>query len=488
MSAAPGTASLPATATATTGTGPEPVPRELIAATLDALRRGGAEYGDVYVEARSNRSLVSGDDSAPEASRGRQLGMGIRALRGDVSAFCCTENLDADHLLRTAAELTAGLGRAPAGHHTPLPLTARPSVQRSPVLVPGDTVPWSERTGLLERAQRAGRAADPRIIRATARLFESAHRIQVGTTAGDYRHETRSRVRLRVQVVARDRQGRTGYGSWAPGGTGGFEITGTLDPEAVAAEACRQALALLDAREAPAGDFPLVVHNGVGGVLFHEACGHPLEGDGLSRPGSPAAVPYGTRVASELITAVDDQTVPGAWGTAGFDDEGVPAQCTTLIENGRLVSHLFDRATAGAHGRTSTGNGRRASFRHLPVPRMTNTFLRPGEDDPEQIVRDTADGIYARSFSGGVVDTTTGSFTFTVREGYRIRGGRLAEPLSMIPVVGTGWEVLSRIDRVGHDLRLAPVICGKEGQKSMVGVGQPTVRISSVTVGGNHHG
>lgn len=466
----------------------EPVPRDLLAAALDALRRGGAEYGDVYVEARSGRSLVSGDDSAPEASRGRQLGLGIRALRGDASAFCCTENLDPDHVLRTAAELAAGLGGAPAGHHAPLPLTARPSEPPSPVLVPVDTVPWARRTELLARAQRAGRAADPRIVRATARLFESAHRIQIGTTEGDYRSEARSRVRLRVQVVARDRRGRTGYGSWAPGGTGGFELTETLDPEETAREAVRQALELLDAREAPAGEFPLVVHHGVGGVLFHEACGHPLEGDGLSRPGSPASVPYGTAVASPLVTAVDDQTVPGGWGSAGFDDEGVPARRTTLIEDGRLVSHLFDRATAAEHGRTSTGNGRRASFRHLPVPRMTNTFLQPGEDDPEEIVRQTPDGIFARSFSGGVVDTTTGSFTFTVREGYRIRGGRLAEPLSMIPVVGTGWEVLSRIDRVGHDLRLAPAICGKEGQKSMVGVGQPTVRISSVTVGGGHHG
>jgi len=459
---------------------------ELLAAVLTQLRRHGAEFGDVFVEIRSARSLVVDGAGVAQASRGWHRGVGIRAVRGAVSAFCSTENLDEASLTGTARRLAATLRTAAATAGT-IVLDQRPNRYPSPIRCPCDGVPWSRRVELLERAHAAAHAADPRIHQVRALLFESVHGIQVATTDGEYHHETRSRLRLRVQAYARDARGRTGFGSWAPGGSGGFEVTQTLRPEDAAAEAARQAVVLLDAREAPTGDYPLVVHRGVGGVLFHEACGHLLEGDALSRPGSPASVPYGERVASPLVTAVDDHTVPGAWGSAGVDDEAVPAQRTTLIEDGRLAAHLLDRATASKHGLTSTGNGRRASFRHLPVPRMTNTFLCPGEEDPDGIVGETGDGILARSFSGGVADTTTGAFTFTVREGYRIRGGRVAEPLSEFAIVGTGWQVLSRIDRVGHDLELAAVICGKEGQKAMVCVGQPTLRISSVTVGGEDH-
>lgn len=465
-------------------TGRAVVPRELLENVLQTLVRGGADYGDVFVEDRTARSTFLEGDRLDHASHGRQRGVGIRVVRDEVTVYASTEQLSEPDLLRTAQEAVEALHvAAPAG--ATVRLTPVPVPTPSTVHVPPESVSWQERVHVLDRAARAGRSADPRITRVAARLFESAHDIQVATTGGSYYAEHRCRIRLRVQATARDRSGRTAYGSWAPGGTGGFELLDQVArPEEVAAEAARQAIVLLDARAAPMGELPLVVSPGVGGVLLHEVCGHPLEADCLSRPGAAFSGMIGTRVASAGVTVVDDQIVPGGWGSAGVDDEGTPAQRTVVVDAGVLTGFLHDRMTAERLGHRCTGNGRRASFRHLPVPRMTNTFIAAGTDDPEEIVRDTPDGVYARSFSGGVADTTTGSFTFTIREGYRIRYGKLAEPLADLAIVGNGPQVLARIDRVGHDLSLAPSVCGKEGQKAMVSIGQPTVRVSAVTVGG----
>ncbi|WP_317493594.1 TldD/PmbA family protein [Haloechinothrix sp. LS1_15] len=475
-------------ATGSHGAESELVPRAVLEQILTELRRAGAEYGDVFVEDRRARSLLLEEDSASYGSYGSQRGAGIRAVRGDTSVHACTERLSPSELLSTARRVVELLGTGvPNGSDIRLaPVTA---TTPSPVRTPSDSASWSARVGYLERAVAAGRAADPMITGLTARLFESAHDLQIATTEGSYATEHRSRLRLRVQATARDRRGRTGHGSWAPGGTGGLELLERVArPEEVAAEAARQAVVLLDARPAPAGERTMVVGPGVGGVLLHEVCGHPLEADCLHLPGAAFDGMLGSRVADDRVTIIDDQTVPAAWGSAAVDDEATVASRTVLVDGGVLAGYLHDRDTARTFAGRRTGNARRASFRHLPVPRMTNTFIAAGDDDPDEIIGETPDGIYARSFSGGVADPATGSFTFTVREGYRITNGKLAEPLADVAIVGNGREVLSGVDRVGHDLSLVPSVCGKEGQKAMVSVGQPTIRVRSVTVGGSDVG
>lgn len=462
------------------------VDRSLLERALARAARRGGEFAEVFVEERSSRSLALEDAAVDQVTGGRQRGLGIRVVRGPTSAFAFTEDLSERGVLAAADGAADALAGAGADRDVHVDLVERRDQDPSPVKRPPGDLEVAAKAVLLGRADAAARAVDPHITQVTAVYFESHHRIQVANTEGLLTQGERCRVRLRAQAIAtRPGRHRQGFGSYGPGETGGMEVLDRLPaPEEIGREAARQALALLDARPALSGRVPLVIANGVGGVLFHEACGHGLEADVLVHPQAVYAGKLGQLVASPLVTAVDDATVPRAWGSAAFDDEGTPSQRTVLIEEGRLAGYMYDAFGARRDGRRPTGNGRRASFRHLPIPRMSNTFILAGEHDPADIVAATPHGVYARNFSGGVVDMVTGTFTFNIREGYLIEDGRIQEPLAEMAVVGNGPDVLARVDMVGNDLELAPVICGKEGQKAMASVGQPTLRISEVTVGG----
>jgi TldD protein len=311
---------------------------------------------------------------------------------------------------------------------------------------------------------------------------ESRRGVEVFNSDGRAAADDRTRVRLSTQVVAR-RDGRVETGSDTRGGHAGFELV-ALDPEEVAELAARRALTLLDAVDAPTGRLPVVVGNAFGGVLLHEAVGHGLEADAVQKRASVYAGRLGERLAEPFVTAYDDGRRPNEWGSDGIDDEGTPTRRTTVIEEGRLAGYLYDLVTARRDGVESTGNGRRESFRHLPVPRMTNTYFAPGEATPDELIGGVERGLYAVSFGGGQVEPATGDFVFGVSEGYLIENGEVTAPVRGATLVGNGIEALRAIDGIAADLEIATGYCGKGGQTVPAGVGQPHVRIRELTVGG----
>jgi TldD protein len=310
---------------------------------------------------------------------------------------------------------------------------------------------------------------------------EDRRSIEVFNSDGLAAADDRTRVRLSAQVVAR-RDGRVETGTDTRGGHAGFELL--LGGEEVAETAARKALTMLDARDAPTGRLPVVVGNGFGGVLLHEAVGHGLEADAVQKGASVYAGRLGDQLAEPFVTAYDDGARRGAWGSEGVDDEGTPTARTTVIEGGRLVSYLYDLLRARKDGTGSTGNGRRQSFRHLPIPRMTNTYFAPGQATPDELIGEVERGLYAVSFGGGQVEPATGDFVFGVSEGYLIEGGRVTSPVRGATLVGNGLDALRAVDGIASDLEIASGFCGKAGQSVPAGVGQPHVRIRELTVGG----
>jgi TldD protein len=341
----------------------------------------------------------------------------------------------------------------------------------------------SAKARLLHLADQVARGLSPEVRQVIASYGESLQRVWVAGSHGSLVADTRSRVMMSVTVMAaRDGLIQTGRETLAHQGS--FELPGEDAVTAVATAAAEKALVMLDSRPAPAGRMPVVLANGFGGVLFHEACGHGLEADYILKKASVWEGKKGTRVAGDHIFAFDDGSGEGMWGSARYDDEGTPSERTTLIEAGILTGYLSDRLRGGRLGLPLTGNGRRQDYRHLPYPRMTNTYFGPGEPSAEEIIADTSRALYAKSLSGGQVNPVTGDFVFGVAEGYLIEDGRVAGPVRGATLVGNGPEVLRNIDAVGDDLDIKAGTCGKEGQSVPVGTGQPTIRIRELTVGG----
>ncbi|MGA8372000.1 MAG: TldD/PmbA family protein, partial [Acidimicrobiales bacterium] len=336
---------------------------------------------------------------------------------------------------------------------------------------------------LLRRADEAGRSAGGAISQVQAGYGGSKRQVLIANSEGLLATDEQVRTRFSVACVAEGDTGlQTGFESAAR--TVGFELFDEVSVEELAQLAARRALSKLSARPAPSGEVPLVLAGGSGGILFHEACGHGLEADHIVKDASVYVGQVGQQVASPLVTLVDDGTVGSEWGTFGFDDEGRPAQRNVLIENGVLTEYLWDYLRARKEGRRSSGNGRRQSYQHLPMVRMTNTFLLPGQEDADEIVAQTPNGVYVAKLGGGQVNTTTGDFVFGTTEAYLIEDGRITEPLRDANLIGNGPEVLRRIDAVATDFAMTPGTCGKDGQSVPVGCGQATLRITGVTIGG----
>jgi TldD protein len=442
-----------------------------------ALANGG-EFAEVFAERRSGLTLAIDESRIESVQSGAEEGAGVRVLSGGTTYFAHVDGLDPVDLERAAGEAAAAL----RGDRTePRPLSAE---ERSPqpVELPPADVPAARKAELLRELDERARSAGGEIAQAMASYGEARREVAVANSTGLFGGDDRTRVRIGAQAVAR-RGGRVETGAETLGGHRGFELFGD-DPAAIAATAARKALVLLDAGPAPTGSMPVVVGGGFGGVLFHEMTGHGLEADHVQKGASVYAGKLGETVAQPLLTAYDDGRMPGEWGSDAIDDEGTPTQKTRVIEDGRLVAFLHDRQSAEREGVAPTGNGRRESFRHLPIPRMTNTYIAPGEAEPEAIVADVEQGFYAVSFAGGQVDPATGDFVFGVSEGYLIEGGEVTRPCRGATLVGNCLQALAAIDAVGNDFWMKTGICGKGGQKVPVGTGQGHVRIASMTVGG----
>jgi TldD protein len=442
-----------------------------------ALAHGG-EFAEVFAERNAGLTMAIDESRVEAVQSGAAEGAGVRVIGDGTTYFSYVDGLDPADIERAAEEAAAALRGA---RSEPRPLQAVASTPQLIEVAPAG-VPAERKASLLRELDQRGRGAGGEIAQFTASYAEVRRQVSVANSDGLLGGDDRTRVRVGAQAVAR-RGSVVETGAETLGGHRGFELFGE-DPGSIAEDAARKALTLLDAGPAPAGSMPVVVGGGFGGVLFHEMTGHGLEADHVQKGASVYIGKLGEQVAQPLLTAYDDGRLPGEWGSDSIDDEGAPTQKTRVIEEGRLTSFLYDGVTARREGVESTGNGRRESFRHLPVPRMTNTYIAPGEAEPEAMIAEVESGFYAVSFAGGQVDPATGDFVFGVSEGYLIEGGRVTRPCRGATLIGNCLEALAAIDAVGDDFEMKTGICGKAGQRVPVGTGQGHVRIAAMTVGG----
>jgi len=445
-----------------------------------------ADYGDLYFEYRIFDSLGLEDGRVARAAREIRQGVGLRVVAQDRTGYAHSDEVTFENL-KLAAKAAACIAEE-GGDRTPLPIGAsRPAPHDLyPVPAPPTQAPLGDRVELLSRIDRKARAADSRIKNVIASLTIEHRAVMIVRSDGAIVSDARPLTRLSVTCIA-ERAGRREQGTHGGGGRAGIEcLLAENRYLAFTEQAVRQALVNLEADEAPAGEMTVVLASGWPGILLHEAVGHGLEGDFNRKGVSAFSQMMGERVACELCTVVDDGTLPGRRGSLNVDDEGTPTSRTILIEHGVLRGYLQDRMNAALMGLPLTGNGRRESFAHIPMPRMTNTFMLPGEATPEEIIRSVDRGLYAVAFGGGQVDITNGKFVFSASEAYLIEGGRVTRPVRGATLIGNGPQVLRRVSMVGNDLRLDDGVgtCGKDGQSVPVGVGLPTIRVDGITVGG----
>jgi TldD protein len=438
----------------------------------------GAEFAEVFCEDRVNRSASLDDGRVEELSTGAERGAGIRVVVGGTTGFAHTADLSEASLIN-AARTAASVARGGASKTVAL---GSPQHHRAHQSRGIDAVATAEKLALLKRVDELARSEGGAITQVQAGYLEGRRRILVANSDGIFSTDDQVRTRFNVVCVASGDTGlQTGFESAAH--TRGFEMFEDIDVDEMARLAARRAITKLSARPAPSGELPVVLAN-AGGVLFHEACGHGLEADHIVKDSSVYAGKVGELVASPLVTLVDDGSMTGEWGYSSIDDEGHPAGRNVLIENGILTDYMWDMLRARKEGRPSSGNGRRQSYQHLPMVRMTNTFVMEGAEDPDDIVAQTSHGVYVAKLGGGQVNTATGDFVFGTTEAYLIENGKITAPLRDVNMVGNGPEVLRSIDAVGSDFSMVPGTCGKQGQGVAVGCGQPTLRLAGITFGG----
>jgi TldD protein len=444
-----------------------------------ALDHGG-DFAEIFCEERLGLGLAIDESRVERVQRGAERGAGVRVVRGETSYFAHVDGVGEGELERAASAVAAA---ARGDRRAVQALAAAESPALQEITVAPAEVPAERKAELLRACDEAARSAGDAVAQVQASYAEGSRRVTVANSEGRFASDDRTRVRLGVQVVAR-RNGSVETGFETLGGHRGFELVTGGAAERTAERAAGIALTLLDANPAPAGAMPVVVGGGFGGVLFHEMTGHGLEADHIQKGASVYVGKLGERVAAPDLDAFDDGRLPGEWGTDGIDDEGTPTQRTAVIHEGRITSYLYDLLRARKDGVASTGNGRRESFRHLPIPRMTNTYIAPGQATPEELIAEVDKGFYAVSFAGGQVDPTTGDFVFGVSEGYLIEGGKVTKPCRGATLIGNCLEALGRIDAVASDFEMKTGFCGKGGQRVPVGTGQGHVRIGELTVGG----
>ncbi len=449
----------------------------------EALSAGG-DYADLYFESVTATSLGVDEQIVKSASQGTSAGCGIRVISGERTGYAYTDNLSPErlqHAAKTAALIASGPAKQPVQG-----FTEKPMADLYPVPLGGFDLDLAARLELVLRADRAARAFDTRVVQVRAGYSEELRRILVVGSDGAFASDTQPLCRLNVYVIARDGAVTT-KGAAGGGGRAGLEqFVGSKSPEHLAQEAARGAILQLGAVPAPAGEMQVVLGPGWPGILLHEAVGHGLEADFNRKKTSAFAGLIGQQVASSKVTVVDNGTIAGRRGSLNVDDEGSPTQETVLIENGVLRGYLSDKLSSRLMGMPNTGSGRRQSYQSIPMPRMTNTYMLAGEDDPEDILRSVKRGLYAVNFGGGQVDITNGKFVFSASEAYLIEDGKITAPVRDATLIGNGPEALKYVSMVGNDLRLDEGIgtCGKDGQSVPVGVGMPTIKLDRMTVGG----
>ncbi len=458
------------------------IEQAVVSRVLEVALETGGDFAEVFAEDKRSSSGRLDDGKIEELGSGRDRGAGIRVVVGDTTGFAHTADLSEHGLLDAAAAAAAAARGGGGGVHT-VALGVVPTTSQLVGTRPED-VAKATKVDLLHRANDVARSQGGAIKQVSASYGDSRRRILVANSDGLLAEDDQTRTLFVVGVVAGGDSGMQ-TGRRSIGHTMGFELFDRYQVEDLAREAAGQAMIKLQARPAPSGALPVVIGKGGGGVLFHEACGHGLEADHIAKKVSVFAGRVGEQVASPLVTLVDDGSIANEWGTFAIDDEGTPAQRNVLIQDGVLTDYMWDQLRARKEGRPLSGNGRRQSYKHLPMVRMTNTVLANGDTDPGDIVADTPNGVYVSHLGGGQVNTATGDFVFGMTEAYLIEDGKITEPLREGNLIGNGPKVLEMIDAVGNDFEMGPPgTCGKDGQGVPVGDGVPTLRVTSLTVGG----
>jgi TldD protein len=457
-----------------------------LAGALDTALERQIDYADLFFEYTTQDSVSLEEGIVKSGDRHVEQGVGVRAQTGERQGYAHSDEVTIESL-RLAASTARTISQDAGGPSAVAVSAGAPPHDLYPVSQAPTDVPVDRKVALLGEIDSTARGLDPRVKQVMASVVSQHRTVLVAGSDGTLVGDIRPLVRVNVQVIAADPAGRREIGYFGMGGR--YDLDRLLEPEEwqhAVREAVRIATLNLDAEPCPAGTMDVVLGPGWPGILLHEAVGHGLEGDFNRKQTSAFSDRLGERVATEGVTVVDDGTIAARRGSLNVDDEGTPTQRTVLIENGILRGYLQDRLNARLMGVRPTGNGRRESYAHLPMPRMTNTFMLAGDEEPEDVLRSVKSGIYAVSFGGGQVDITSGKFVFSANEAYRITDGRLGAPLKGATLIGNGPDVLTRVARIGNDLALDRGVgtCGKDGQSVPVGVGLPTIRIDAITVGG----
>jgi TldD protein len=446
---------------------------------LEAALHTGADFAEIFLEDTASSIIRVMNGEVTSIDRGNVYGAGVRLIQNTDEVYGFTNEVSYDNILTLVKNLRASF-------HGPL-FKAKTLGEAKPyvddIKLPMESVPVALKTAKLQKLSNIMKSHDPRIVQAIAQLIENRQKVLVVNSEGVYQNDVRTYTRV-VMMAASSENGLMQQASEGPGRYMGFEIFDAVDCEKLAKEVAISSITLLSAEDMVPQIMPVVLHNGFGGVIFHEACGHPLEATAVAKGLSPFVGKLGEKVGSDIVTAYDDGDVESAWGRLSFDDEGRSTQKNLLIENGVLKGYLIDYRNARKMKMEPTGSGRRQSYKFSPTSRMNSTYIAPGTDKFEDIIKDTKYGLFAKKLGGGTVVPATGEFNFAVQEGYLIEDGKLTKPVRGAMLIGQGKDVLFKIDRVADNLEFGQGMCGSLSGSIPVDVGQPTIRVSSMTVGG----
>lgn len=457
------------------------ISREICQRVLQKAVSTGADYAEIFAENTVNHSINMIANKVDSIKDAVIAGAAVRIYKGLRSVMASTVDTSEEGLLRCAEAAAEALGQGTA--QIDIVLKERLFGDIHPIRIVPASVSNREKIAILKEGYFAAREYDDSIVQVNGTLLDVDHNILIASTEGLYTQDRQIRTRMMIHAIA-EVQGETQTGSCSPGRRMGLEMFENVVPREVGIHAARQAVTMAGAGYCPAGVMPVAIENGFGGVIFHEACGHSLEASSVAYGQSQFAGKLGQKIANEKVTAIDDGTIPNAWGSINIDDEGTPARRNVLIEKGILKSYMIDKFNGRRMGMESTGNARRQSYAYTTTSRMTNTYIAPGDDKNEDIIASIEYGLYAKEMGGGSVNPVTGEFNFAVNEGYIIRNGKICEPVRGASLVGKGSDVIQNIDMVGTDMSMGQGMCGSSSGSVPTNVGQPLVRVSSITVGG----
>ena len=457
------------------------ISKEICQKVLQKAASTGADYAELFAEHSDERVISMLDSKVHNIRTSVIAGAAVRVYKGLRSVMATTVDTSEAGLLRCAEQAAEALGQGKA--ELEIVLRERLYGDAHPIKLVPASFAGSEKIAVLKEGYFAAKDYAASIVQVSGSLLDIDHKIQIANSEGTFATDRQIRTRLMIEAVA-EVNGETQTGNCRPGRRMGMEMFETVDPKATGIHAAKQAVTMAGAGYCPAGVMPVAIDNGFGGVIFHEACGHSLEASAVAYGQSQFVGKLGQKIANEKVTAIDDGTIPNAWGSINIDDEGTPARRNVLIEKGILKNYMIDKFNGRRMGMESTGNARRQSYAYTPTSRMTNTFIAPGEDKNEDIIASMEYGLYAKDMGGGSVNPVTGEFNFAVNEGYLVRNGKICEPVRGASLVGKGSDVIMNIDMVGSDLDMGQGMCGSSSGSVPTNVGQPLIRVSSITVGG----